>query len=331
MNSTNFAGVQSALPHAADAIRDAKSFVLACHVNPDGDALGSLLGMYQGLISLGKSDIAPMCQDAIPESLKFLPNSGTVGNRSSIDSFDLAIIVDSGDIERVGPDVLDVVRRARRTINIDHHVAAMPFGDIRLVDSAAASTAEIVYQLLLELNVSITEGIATCLFTGIITDTGSFRFQNVTPNTFRIAANLLESGAPPAVISEQVFENRTFASTSILGRCLSTLTQYSDGRVTVAKISLTDFLETGAVDADSEGIVNYVRGVRGAHVGILLREIAGHQIRASLRSRDTIDVSKIAQVFGGGGHRMASGCTINGTLDHAESEILDQVRKQLDL
>ena len=171
----------------------------------------------------------------------------------------------------------------------------------------------------------ITADIATCLFTGIITDTGSFRFQNVTPNTLRVAAELLEAGAPPAHISENVFENRTFAATRLLGLALAAMQQTPDGKVVWTHVTAQDFVSVGAKDADTEGIVSYVRGVRGADAGILFREMADGQIRVSLRSREGLDVSQIAARFGGGGHRMASGCTLPGPLAAAEQSVLAAV------
>ena len=214
-------------------------------------------------------------------------------------------------------------------MDIDHHVTAGAFGDVRVLDASAASTAEIVYALLQTLGTPITPDIATCLFTGIITDTGSFRFQNVTPNTLRVAAKLLEAGAPPAHISENVFDNRTFAATRLLGAALAALSQTPDGQVVWTRITAQDFRTLGATDQDTEGVVNYVRGVRGAEVGILFREMESGPIRVSLRARESVNVAEIAARFGGGGHRMASGCTLNMPLAEAEEAIVKAVREEL--
>ncbi len=318
------------LAEAADAIRASRSIVLACHVNPDGDALGSLLGLAFALIPLGK-DVVCLSEDGVPDILRFLPGSELVQQTSDVPAFDLALVVDSGELSRVGSHVQPIVARARRIVDIDHHVTAGAFGDIRVLDAGAASTAEIVYALLQALAAPITNDIATCLFTGIITDTGSFRFQNVTPNTLRVAAELLEAGAPPAHISENVFDNRTFAATRLLGHALSSLTQTADGQVIWAHITAGDFQTLGATDQDTEGVVNYVRGVRGAEVGLLFREMSDGKIRVSLRSRETVNVAEIAQRFGGGGHRMASGCTIDAPLAEAEQLLVQAVREAIGL
>ncbi len=325
--------LSATLPEAAAAIRTAGSILLTCHVNPDGDALGSLLGLAHALAPLGKA-LTLVSQDGVPDILRFLPGAAGVQSTTDIPHFDLALVLDSGDLSRVGSRVRPIVARAARVVDIDHHAVAGAFGDVQVLDPRAASTSEIVYALAQEMDLPITPDVATCLFTGIITDTGSFRFQNVTPNTLRVAAALLEAGAPPAAISEQVFENRTFASTHLLGRALSSLSQTPDGRIVWAHITADDFAAAGATDEDTEGVVNYVRGVRSAFVGILFREMTcapgeTPHIRVSLRAREGVDVAVIAQGFGGGGHRMASGCTVDAPLADAERAVLNAVQAAL--
>ena len=314
----------ASLAEAADAIRGSKSIILACHVNPDGDALGSMLGLALSLIPLSK-DVVCLSEDGVPDILRFLPGSDLIRRTTDVPAFDLALVLDSGELARVGETIRPLLTRARTVVDIDHHVTAGAFGDVRVLDSGAASTAEIVYALLETLAVPITPDVATCLFTGIITDTGSFRFQNVTPNTLRVAAKLLEAGAPPAYVSENVFENRTFSATRLLGHALSSLTQTPDGRVLWAHITCEDFLALGATDQDTEGVVSYVRGVRNAEVGILFREMGGGKVRVSLRSRETVNVAEVAAQFGGGGHRMASGCTVEAPLAEAERAVVEAV------
>jgi phosphoesterase RecJ-like protein len=309
---------------AAAAIHQSQTIVMACHVNPDGDALGSLLGLALALIPLGKT-LTCLSEDGVPDILRFLPHAELIQQTTEKTAFDLALVVDSGDLPRVGKTIQPIISRARQVVDIDHHATAGAFGDIRVLNARAASTAEIIYALLLALKTPITPEIATCLFTGIITDTGSFRFQNVTPNTLQVAAALLEAGAPPAFISENVFENRTFAATRLLGHALASLKRSDDGSIVWASITASDFAELGATDQDTEGIVSYVRGVRDTEVGILFREMAGGGIRVSLRSRETVNVAEIAQKFGGGGHRMASGCTVNLPLTEAEAAVTQAI------
>lgn len=328
MNTPEATALAQPLSDAAAAIRESQSIVLACHVNPDGDALGSLLGLALALIPLGKTVVC-LSEDGVPDILRFLPGTELIAQTTDVPAFDLALVVDSGELPRVGDTVKSLIARAKHVVDIDHHVTAGAFGDIRVLDSRAASTAEIVYALLETLGAPITPDIATCLFTGVITDTGSFRFQNVTPNTLRVAAKLLEAGAPPAHISENVFENRTFAATRLLGHALSSLSQTPDGKVIWAHITAKDFRDLGATDQDTEGVVNYVRGVRGAEVGVLFREMETGKIRVSLRSRESVNVAEIASRFGGGGHRMASGCTLDAPLAQAEQTVIRAVQEAL--
>ncbi len=314
----------SALPHAADAIRQAGSLVMACHVSPDGDALGSMLGLALGLRPLGK-DVTLLAQDGVPDIYQFLPGRDAVQPSTERESFDLALVLDSGDLARVGERIVPAIGRARRVIDIDHHAVAGAFGDVQLIDTQAASTSEIVYTLLRFLDLPITSDVATCLFTGITTDTGSFRYQNVSPSTLRIAADLAEAGAPVAVISEQVFENKTYTATKLLGHALASLSRTDDGRIVWARITARDFSDLQATDEDTEGVVG------GADVGILFREMtpdgkATPAVRISLRSREGVNVALVAQRFGGGGHRMAAGCTLHLPLADAERVIVDAVR-----
>lgn len=319
-----------ALPQVADAIRQAQTIVMACHVSPDGDALGSMLGLALGLRPLGK-DLTLLAQDGVPDIYQFLPGKDAVQTSTARDGFDLALVLDSGDLARVGERIVPTIGRARRVIDIDHHAVAGAFGDVQLIDTQAASTSEIVYALLRFLNLPITSDVAACLFTGITTDTGSFRYQNVSPSTLRIAADLAEAGAPVADISEHVFENKTYTATKILGHALASLSRTDDGRIVWARITARDFSDLQATDEDTEGVIGPVRGVCGADVGLLFREMtpennATPAVRTSLRSREGVNVALIAQRFGGGGHRMAAGCTLHLPLAEAERVIVDAVR-----
>jgi phosphoesterase RecJ-like protein len=324
---------ETSLPHsivrAVEAIRSAKSIVTACHVNPDGDALGSMLGLGLALTAVGKS-LTMLSADGVPDIYRFLPGVEAIQKTTDTVAFDLAIVLDSGDLPRVGASVLPAIRLAPFLIDIDHHTTGA-FGDVQVLDIVSASTSEIVYELLIALKLPITPEIATCLFTGIITDTGSFRFQNVTPVTLRIAAKLVEHGAPPATVSENVFENRSLAATQILGAALASLGHSADGRIVWVTVTHEDFVRFEATDEDTEGIVNFARYVRGAHVGVLFREMQDGSARISLRSRDTVNVSAIAQEFGGGGHRMAAGCTLPPPLAEAQRRLIEAVVRAVGL
>ena len=198
----------------------------------------------------------------------------------------------------------------------------------------AAATAELVWLLVLALgklwdrNLA-DKAVADCLMTGLITDTGSFRFLNVTPRTFLLAARLQRLGAIPAPITELVFENKSYASIKLLGRALDSLQRTADGRVAWAHVSAQDFADLDAADADTEGIVNHVRAVEGVQVGILFREVPGKKVRISLRARDGADVNRIANAFGGGGHKLAAGCSAEPPLADVELAVVSETLRQL--
>jgi phosphoesterase RecJ-like protein len=315
------------------AICAAQRIVLAGHVNPDGDALGCVLALAHALRTLGK-ETTVLFADGVPDIYVWLPGAEWVERTTERRDFDLGIVCDSGALDRVGRSVMPVVSAAPHLMDIDHHVADGTFGDIQILDSQAAATAELVWQLIRALGMALhrdlaTREIADCLMTGIITDTGSFRFPNVAPRTFLLAARLQRLGALPADIAEKVFENRSFASLKLLGRALDSLQTTPDGRVAWAHVTAQDFEELGAVDAETEGIVNQVRAVRDTQVGILFREIPGRNVRVSLRARDGADVNKIANAFGGGGHKLAAGCSLAPPLAEAERLILAETTRQL--
>jgi phosphoesterase RecJ-like protein len=301
---------------------------MAAHINPDGDTLGSMLALGLALTALGK-DVTLLSADGVPPIYSFLPGAVRIVARTERRDFDLAIGLDAGDLARVGVSA-DALQAAARLIDIDHHVTAGQFGDVRLLDSAASATAEIIYDLLVALDAPMTADIATNLLTGVITDTGSFRYRSVTPRTLLIAADLVQAGAVPDVIAERVFDNKPFAAQKILGRALENMRRTEDGRVVWTYVSQADFAVTGATDVLTEGIVSDIRGVRGADMALFLRETPSGRFRVSLRSREPFDVSRIAAAFGGGGHRLAAGCTIDGPLASAEVRLVDAAVRHMD-
>lgn len=306
---------------AAVAIRTAERIALACHINPDGDALGSMLGLAIALRSIGK-DVDVLSADGVPETLRFLPSSETVLQTSSGGAYDLGIGMDAGDAKRLGAN-MDTILACPVVIDIDHHVTSGVFGNIRIVDGHRASTSELVHDLLGVLGIPLTPEIAQCLMCGIYTDTGGFRYPSTSAGTYQIGAALRAAGANADVIVANVFENRTEAAQRLLGRALVQMGRSAGGAIVWSVITLADFAATGAMDSETDGVSHALRSVRGAKVAILMREQVGGGFRTSLRCSEGIDVSKIAAQFGGGGHRLASGCTVPGaTGDEALERVL---------
>lgn len=313
---------------AVAAIHDAADIVLACHVNPDGDTLGCMLALGMALEKIGKKTTL-LSSDGVPLILRFLPGIERVETATERRDFDLGIVLDAGEIARVGKN-RETMETTPRLIDIDHHVTAGAFGDIRLLDSGAAATGEIVYDLICELGVELDVPIAQNLLCALLTDTGSFRFMNVTPRTMALAGEMISRGGVPNTIAENVFENKPFAAQKLLGRALESLNRSADGRIVWAHVTQADFAEFNATDEATEGIVNSVRAVQGAEVSLFFREMPTGKLRVSLRARAPWDVSVVAAKFGGGGHRLASGCTMEGPLETAEQTLVSAVQQAME-
>jgi bifunctional oligoribonuclease and PAP phosphatase NrnA len=309
---------------AAKAIRNASRIVLACHVSPDADALGSLLGMALGLESLGK-EVRAVSPDGVPRLYRFLPGWERVQTAVAGD-WDLAIGLDADGADRLG-SARDALLRQPVVINVDHHKGKTPYGDIQLVDRTAAATGELVYAVLEELEVAVTPEIAVCLLAAVLTDTGSFRYTNTGAETFRLAAALVEAGAHPSPIYEAVYGSRPFAASRLLGRLLSSLARSDDGRIVWGVLSQHDFRQLGVETDAAEGFVDQVRMVEGGEVAVFFREEADGAVRASLRSRGEVDVARVAEEFGGGGHAAAAGCTVAGPPSEAVRRVLEVIRR----
>lgn len=315
--------MRQALQKAKAAVLLANRVVIGCHVNPDGDTLGCALALMHALRSMGKqADV--LSADGVPVIYRWMPGASDVMSVPGSAGYDLAILCDTSGVERAGSSA-GTLASAPVSICIDHHITEGKFGDIRVVNPKAAATGEIVYQLLVALGAEMDQATASCLMCAIVTDTGVFRFMNVTPTTFRVSEKLMRLGASPAEVCEQVFDNRSIPSVKLLGGALSALRVSPDGTVAWTHISARDFADAGATDEDTEGVVSHVRAIEGVKVGILFREIPNGGIRVSLRSRAGASVSEVAAMFGGGGHKMAAGCTLHMPLAEAEATVLSAV------
>lgn len=309
---------EALLRRAATALTSARRVLLACHVRPDADALGSLLGLALGLEALGK-EVTALSPDGVPPLYRFLPSWERV-QPSAAGSWDVAVGLDADGSDRLGP-AEPLVLAQPVVINLDHHPSKPPYGHVVLVDPGAAATGELVFALLRELAAPLTPEVAACLMAALLTDTGSFRYPNVTPETFRIAAALREAGALPGIPYEAVYGTRSYAGTLLLGRLLAAARRSPCERLVWACLSAADFAAAGASTEETEGFVDQLRMVAGAEVAIFYREETGGQVRVSLRARGTADVAGVARRFGGGGHRAAAGCSLPGPLATAAARV----------
>ena len=318
----------SDLAAVVDAIRGHDRFVLTTHENPDGDALGSLLSANLALEQLGKDTVMVLHSDApLPGEYAFMPLTELL-RRWPDDVAERALLaLDCANESRIAdPEVLG---RVPLSINVDHHHDNTRFAEINLVVADASSTAEVLRDLLRELDVEITPTIAEALYIALVTDTGRFQYTNTTPKALRLAAELVEAGADVHRVFQGVYESVQFAKLKLLARALERAQVYEGGRIVVSYLLRTDFNEVGAAEPYSEGIIDYLRAVEGADMAVLIREPPrqdGPARRVSLRaSVDELDVSAIARKSGrGGGHRQAAGFSSEASID----EITDFVRRE---
>jgi phosphoesterase RecJ-like protein len=301
-------------------IREDSRFVLATHENPDGDALGSLVGMHGLLTALGKESAIFLSPDdlPLPDEYQDFPLEGLISSPPADVEERTVVFLDCGNIDRNSASVL---RDGRHLLNIDHHHDNTNFGTLNYVVPAACCTAEIIWDLMHDLGVQPSPTVAQALYVGLITDTGRFMYENTGPRAHLMAAELIEAGVDVPAVYERLYENVQPAKLALLATALQHVQRFDSGELTLASLSAEDFARAEAEESYSEGIIDHLRAVRGTKVAALVRELMGAdrkgQHKVSLRATDdTVDVSAIARAQGGGGHRRAAGFTT--TLELAE-------------
>ncbi|MCX6345670.1 MAG: bifunctional oligoribonuclease/PAP phosphatase NrnA [Armatimonadetes bacterium] len=319
---------QENLKQAWQRLLEYGSFVLACHVRPDGDTLGSALAVAHVLRKLGK-DVVVICEDIVPDNYMFMPDAETILTSTDRRDFEVGMLVDSEATKRVG-SAAAALESAAVNVCIDHHVPNGEYGDIRAVDPGASATAVVIYELFEANNVEIDQEAATQLMAALVADTGGFRFGNTNTRAFEIAAKLTALGADPSTIYRSIFESKPIKAALLLGRALNSLEMDDHERVIWSGITQRDLTELGSTDADTDSIVNQIGAVKGPQVAILFRETRPGSIRISLRSRGGYDVDRVARVFGGGGHKAAAGCTVHASLEEAEKMVVAEVLKWME-
>lgn len=302
-----------------------QSYILACHVRPDGDCLGASLALARALRGLDK-EVTVFSQDPVPEHYHFLPDWQTVIHETSRRDFAMGVLVDSDAPKRAGV-ASEAVLSSRVLARVDHHLSTENFGQIQIVSTDVSSTSELLFEVFEANEVPIDDRMAVLLLAGIIFDTGNFRYPNATARTFEITSRLATLGANPPAIAREIFDSRPIRAAKLLGRALCSMQSSDDGSIVCAEIAHSDYVELAATDADTEGIVNSVAAVKGPIVAILFREVEPGTVRVSLRSREGFDVNRVAQAFEGGGHAAASGCTVNASLSEAKSRVVEEVRR----
>lgn len=316
------------LDDIATIVKRGKRFFLASHKDPDGDAIGSLLALGEALMLSGK-EVVLFNEGPIADSMAFLAGSEKIVDRFNPESeFDALFVLDCGTFERLG-GIYSNIGHIKPLINIDHHGSNSQFGDVNFVDSNSSSVGEIIYRLIQVADLPMSKNIAEDLFVAIQTDTGSFRYENTTKETFTIAAEMVEWGINPWKISRKVMDEYSLKKLRLLELTLQTIEIFHEGKVGLITITQQMFSKAKADNFDSERFVDYPRSISGVEIGVLIKELGKDYYRFSLRSNDWVNVADLAYHFGGGGHQKAAAFTRYGSLDSIKQEFLDKAHEVL--
>lgn len=325
LRDESFSWVPDESQTTAQLIRKAQDILAICHVMPDGDAIGSLLGLGWALHKLGKEHTLA-CADPVPDPFVYLPGSEAIVTHPE-GNYDLVISLDCSDLKRLGSAYDQDSLRGVPVINIDHHVTNVGFGSVNWVDPNSASTAQMVLVLIERLEVALDSTMATCLLNGIVTDTRGFRTSNTTPAVMEAATRLMTAGASLSEITERVFNRRPLALIRLWGRALSAA--QLDGRIIWTEISQAMKHECGLSNDSDDGLVSFLTSANEADVGVVFTEKDDGTIDVSMRSIPGIDISNVAMRLGGGGHPQAAGCELSSSLAEARGMVLAELRRTL--
>jgi phosphoesterase RecJ-like protein len=306
------------LSQVVELIEHKQRFAITSHVRPDGDSLGSSLGLFWLLRALDK-DVEVIMRDPAPPAYRQLPGAEAIRVTPAVDRlYDAVFVIECSDIDRPGLSDLE----KQFVVNIDHHSTTELFGTINWIDSTASAVGEMIYNLCKATGVRVTQEIAEGVYTALLTDTGSFHYSNTTERTFKIASELVRTGVRPARTAEAIFGNYQWPKIELLSQVLATAKRDESGRVAWMRHTLEMQERTRASEEDSDGFVNYPLTIGEVQAVALFKECSPGLYRTSLRSKGEVNVAKVAEQFGGGGHRNAAGCTLKGNLDELEQQIL---------
>lgn len=307
-----------------EALISARRPLLIAHIAPDGDAIGSLLGLGLALHKIGKEPILA-CQDRVPMTMRFLPYQDRIVRKVHDSDIDLVVSLDSSDPDRMG-EIYDHARfHDLQLVVIDHHVTNVRFGTLNWIEDSCCATVEMIYYLLQSLNIPLDPDIATCILTGLVTDTRGFRTANTTSRVMSIASSLMDAGAPLSKITENVLNSRTYDTILLWGRVLATVQR--DGNIISAENRIEHRQDLNGV-IRAEGLVSFILGAYGVDVAVVFTELPEHnKVECSLRARPGHDVATVALELGGGGHPLASGCTVEGSIEEVRSLVFELLRK----
>jgi len=303
--------------------RDNQIFALMSHVRPDGDAIGSQLGLGLALEAMGKT-VHYWNEDGLPENLEFLPHSEKIARPPhEAPEVDVAIALDTATKIRLGENNLRAASQAKLWVNIDHHISNPRYGDVNFVDASSPATGQIIYEIIKSLDMPLPEGSRDAIYVAVSTDTGSFQYDSTTSRTYRLAADLLDRGLAVGDINAKIYDSHPYRRIELMRTLLNTLELSTDGRVAHWEMLDATRISLGLKPEDSEGLIDLIRAIRGVQVAVFFEELPDRKIRVSMRSKDrSTNVCEIATLFGGGGHALAAGIRMAGPLEAAKEKVL---------
>ncbi len=306
------------LSQVVELIENKNNFAITTHVRPDGDGIGSSLGLCWLLRSLGKT-AEVIVRDGIPAAYTQLPGADEIRQVAEVNGkYDAVFVIECSDLSRPGIRNLE----NQLTVNIDHHATSEHFGTINWIDQTASAVGEMIYNLCKAIGGRITKEIAECVYLALVTDTGSFHFSNTTERTLKVASELVKAGVKPAQISEAVYNSYPWSRIELMSQVLATVKRSADGKIAWMRQTLEMQKKAESVDGDNNGFVNIPLTAKEVKAVCYMRETQPKAFRVSLRSKDNINVARVAEKFGGGGHKNASGCRVEGVWDTREIEII---------
>lgn len=310
-------------------LKESQTFCLSGHQNPDGDVIGSELAMASLIKRLGGKKRVDICNNGpVPRSVAFLPGANQIQNVTRVEGkYDVQIVFECSGSDRMG-GIIDFDTQVGKVINIDHHLHNPNFGDINFVEPTTSSTAELIFKIFDRSGIPLQTDEATCMYTGLVTDTGWFRYGNTNPQSHAIASHLLAAGIKVEELSERIYLSKSKTALPLMAWVLSRMTLHYDNRLAVMKLPEAVFKELNAVPDDVEEIVNLGLQMESVVASVLLKERTNpHVVKVSLRSKGNYDINQVARLFGGGGHRNASGCAINQDLATAEQSLIKEMQR----
>lgn len=310
------------LSQVVELIENKSNFAITTHVRPDGDGIGSSLGLCWLLKSLGKS-AEVIVSDGIPATYHSLPGFADIVHLTEVEAnrYDAIFVIECSDIQR--PEIRNL--ELEFTVNIDHHATCEHFGTINWIDPTASAVGEMIYNLCKAIGGRISKEIAECLYMALVTDTGSFHFPNTTERTLKVASELVKAGVKPAKISEAVYNSYPWSRIDLMSRVLSTVRRDGTGRVAFMRQTLEMREASSMADGDNNGFVNIPLAAKEVVASVYMREVRPNFYRVSLRSKGNINVARVAELFDGGGHKNAAGCRLEGEWDECERNLVSAV------